>query len=309
MKNELVEALLENPAILNKYDESALMIFKGSTKSADEIVELLTKHGDDAVPLYYQYGDSIIDLILKHGDSAVDGIRKYGHDYLMLYNSYKDEFAQAYAKHGDDAVDAYLKYGDEAWKVLDSDPVTNPGDGTTTTDNKIFIEGVEVRNIDESIDTDLIKQIKDIRDVFTGKYKGGNFGYCKVYVDGLVKRDYYAHSGIKNYEQIADAQFAEYIKNISRQYSYEESIFKPMKVNSQNIVEGTDAWLRNVDTEHKMIEEISRKLGDNKLIEGKIILFTELPPCPSCSNVIEQFKKQYPNIDIIILHNNGEKLK
>ena len=31
-------------------------------------------------------------------------------------------------------------------------------------------------------------------------------------------------------------------------------------------------------------------------IKGNITLFTELPPCDSCSNIIEEFKRMFPNI-------------
>ncbi len=41
---------------------------------------------------------------------------------------------------------------------------------------------------------------------------------------------------------------------------------------------------------------------------GKIKLFTELPPYSSCSSVIAQFAKKYPNIIIEVIENGGTKL-
>lgn len=38
------------------------------------------------------------------------------------------------------------------------------------------------------------------------------------------------------------------------------------------------------------------------IASGKIILYTELAPCPSCQSVIEQFKQMYPNIDIEVIY-------
>ncbi|TQR39900.1 hypothetical protein C7Y47_01950 [Lysinibacillus sphaericus] len=38
-------------------------------------------------------------------------------------------------------------------------------------------------------------------------------------------------------------------------------------------------------------------------------LFTELDTCGSCSRVINAFSKEYPNIDIEIIHNNSQKIK
>ncbi|MFG6965439.1 deaminase domain-containing protein [Burkholderia pseudomallei] len=36
-----------------------------------------------------------------------------------------------------------------------------------------------------------------------------------------------------------------------------------------------------------------------------INLFTERPPCTSCSNVIQQFQNKYPNIKINVMDSNG----
>ena len=41
---------------------------------------------------------------------------------------------------------------------------------------------------------------------------------------------------------------------------------------------------------------------------GKIKLFTELPPCSSCSSVIALFTEKYPNIIIEVIENGGTKL-
>lgn len=82
----------------------------------------------------------------------------------------------------------------------------------------------------------------------------------------------------------------------------EMSPFKPEKVNSSNVVDGEGAWLRDVDTEYKILSDIQSKLGDNDSVSGKIKLFTELEPCPSCQSVIEQFKAMYPNIDIEVIY-------
>ncbi len=83
-----------------------------------------------------------------------------------------------------------------------------------------------------------------------------------------------------------------------------------MKVNSKNVIDNDpDGWLRNVDTEAKMLEDLARRLGDNNLAKGSTKLFTESPHCPSCSRVISLFNDRYPNIVVEVLHNNGVKLK
>ncbi|PGW15139.1 hypothetical protein COD90_16265, partial [Bacillus cereus] len=40
-----------------------------------------------------------------------------------------------------------------------------------------------------------------------------------------------------------------------------------------------------------------------------IKLFTELDTCDSCSRVIAEFAKKYKNIELEVIHNNGNRLK
>ncbi|WP_226294034.1 deaminase domain-containing protein [Aquimarina algicola] len=65
---------------------------------------------------------------------------------------------------------------------------------------------------------------------------------------------------------------------------------------------------RNIDTEYKILTEIATKLGNNNKAKGVVRLFTERPPCNSCSNVIDLFSKKYPLIDVEIIHNKGVML-
>lgn len=52
------------------------------------------------------------------------------------------------------------------------------------------------------------------------------------------------------------------------------------------------------------IEEINKdKLPDPSKTRGKVKLFTELDTCGSCSRIIDKFHKDYPNIDIEVIHN------
>ena len=82
----------------------------------------------------------------------------------------------------------------------------------------------------------------------------------------------------------------------------ESSPFKVSEVNSTNVINGEGAWLRDVDAEYKILSDIQSKLGNNYSASGKITLYTELEPCPSCQSVIKQFKKMYPNIDIEVIY-------
>lgn len=64
---------------------------------------------------------------------------------------------------------------------------------------------------------------------------------------------------------------------------------------------------RQVDTEYKILESFAQKNIGNTNVQGSINLFTERPPCSSCTNVIEkQFADLFPNMEVRVFHNNGE---
>ncbi|MBH8609389.1 deaminase domain-containing protein [Thermoactinomyces sp. CICC 10521] len=69
-----------------------------------------------------------------------------------------------------------------------------------------------------------------------------------------------------------------------------------------------DIFLRDSDTEYKILNDIAARLGDNTKATGEIKLFTELDTCASCSRVIAEFAKKYPNIKLDIVHNNGNRI-
>ena len=60
-----------------------------------------------------------------------------------------------------------------------------------------------------------------------------------------------------------------------------------------------DKFPRYNDTEVKILEDIASKIKDPNT-SGSIDLFTELPACQSCSNIILEFRKKYPNIKLNI---------
>jgi len=60
-----------------------------------------------------------------------------------------------------------------------------------------------------------------------------------------------------------------------------------------------DKFPRYNDTEVKILEDIASKIKDPN-ISGKIDLYTELPACQSCTNVILEFRNKFPNIELNI---------
>ncbi|MEQ3592991.1 deaminase domain-containing protein [Bacillus albus] len=68
-------------------------------------------------------------------------------------------------------------------------------------------------------------------------------------------------------------------------------------------------YMRDSDTEYKILNEIALKLGDDVNVTGKIKLFTVLDTCDSCSKVVAEFANKYKNIKLEVIRNNGERLK
>lgn len=58
----------------------------------------------------------------------------------------------------------------------------------------------------------------------------------------------------------------------------------------------------DTDAEYKVLSEIADTLEIiyNLEIEGCIYIYSELQPCESCNNIIEQFKEKFSNIEVKI---------
>ncbi|CAM2895347.1 deaminase domain-containing protein [Hathewaya histolytica] len=122
----------------------------------------------------------------------------------------------------------------------------------------------------------------------------GNFGCAQVTIEDITKNEYFAHSAIQ-------AEI-ESVKGTWISIKLDSTLLKAIKVDGNNVVGGAGAWLRDVDTEFKILSEIQNQLGTKYNTVDKIKFFTELECCPSCLDVIKQFFKLYPNIDIEIIY-------
>lgn len=60
-----------------------------------------------------------------------------------------------------------------------------------------------------------------------------------------------------------------------------------------------DKFPRYHDTEAKVLEDIASQIKDPN-ISGTIDLYSELPCCQSCSNIILEFRRNFPNIKLNI---------
>jgi hypothetical protein len=66
---------------------------------------------------------------------------------------------------------------------------------------------------------------------------------------------------------------------------------------------------REYDAEVKLLENFTQKYGSTPNIKGTLRLTSERPFCTSCSDVIEQFKQKFPNIQLDLTNGTETTLK
>jgi hypothetical protein len=82
----------------------------------------------------------------------------------------------------------------------------------------------------------------------------------------------------------------------------EPQIFKAIEVEGK----GGYSWLRNTDSEYKMLNKLAEDLGAVRggkypNINGEIKIVSELEYCNSCQGVIQQFNEMFPKIKLILV--------
>ncbi len=119
--------------------------------------------------------------------------------------------------------------------------------------------------------------------------KRGNMAMADVKIEG-IKSEFSAHSKI---DSMSDK--GANIADFSLKKSESERIFKTYEPATSKI--GGKPFDRFHDTEAKILEDIASQIKDPK-ISGTIDLYTELPACQSCTNIIFEFKRKFPNIKL-----------
>ncbi|AIQ56710.1 hypothetical protein PBOR_06980 [Paenibacillus borealis] len=108
----------------------------------------------------------------------------------------------------------------------------------------------------------------------------GNVAVADVNIPG-IKKEFQAHSQIHSSDSVGS--------NVG-DLSYS-------KVDKSLETYVDDQFPRFNDTEAKILEDIASQIKDPN-VKGQIDLFTELDACQSCSNLIMEFRRKFPNIQV-----------
>ena len=175
----------------------------------------------------------------------------------------------------------------EAYQYMESKVVKGTG--------KVY----PTRQIDSVTEAHIIDRVKELRGNLTSRYKkSGNFAVAEVDVSGISKSEFYAQSSINELKGNLEHK----VPDISLQPE------NPMFKATEAVGKEGESYLRNTDTEYKILNDIASRLGENTQATGKIKLFTELDTCDSCSKVIAEFAAKYKNIELEVIHNNGNRI-
>ncbi|RMR54455.1 hypothetical protein ALP83_200128 [Pseudomonas syringae pv. actinidiae] len=129
-----------------------------------------------------------------------------------------------------------------------------------------------------------------VSDVRTGLPREGNVAFAEVDVGALSSETMV----MKAYSQF-DARVEEFLPKPSGDLS--SWILKP-QVSTSKYVGTAEGYLRDMDTEFKILETLAQRLGPNSPASGRINLISEKMVCPSCTNIVTQFRERYPNIQL-----------
>ncbi|MES9765435.1 deaminase domain-containing protein, partial [Priestia megaterium] len=110
------------------------------------------------------------------------------------------------------------------------------------------------RQIDSVTEAHIIDRVKELRGNLTSRYKkSGNFAVAEVDVSGLSKSEFYAQSSINELKGNLEHK----VPDISLQPE------NPMFKATEAVGKEGESYLRNTDTEYKILNDIASRLGEN----------------------------------------------
>lgn len=139
---------------------------------------------------------------------------------------------------------------------------------------------------DPEIRQSLLTQTGELRALLPIELQSkGNLAIAEIDVPGLPKN-------MRAFSQYQNGEFG-FVPRPTGQ-----TIFEPLEIGKGGVVNGKNAFLRDVDGEFKILENAARMLGNNPTVTGRINLFTELRSCTSCASTVMQFRQRYPDIQL-----------
>ena len=133
--------------------------------------------------------------------------------------------------------------------------------------------------------------------------KYGNMGYMHILIEGNngSQQEVFAHSAINEKNKKGD--LGDYIIK-----KPENPIFKAKyadTIRTYEEIESDKIYLRDSDTEYKLLN-YATTIIPNRDSTGTITLFSEKYTCPSCSDIIMEFRDQYKNMTLDVITDKGK---
>jgi len=146
------------------------------------------------------------------------------------------------------------------------------------------------REVEKIINSDEYKNLSNTQkkkiDRKVKKMSTANVAVAEVSILG-IKKEFQAHSQIHSSDSLGS--------NVG-DFSYSKT---------DRLLETyvDDEFPRFNDTEAKILEDIASQIKDPNT-KGRIDLFTDLDACQSCTNLIMEFRRKYPNIELNVYSEN-----
>ncbi|WP_247664207.1 deaminase domain-containing protein [Ideonella alba] len=122
---------------------------------------------------------------------------------------------------------------------------------------------------------------------------GGNVGIAEVNVPAYSSET----TVLKAYSGI-DSEVGEMVDWLAKPPGDASTWTLQPRVATAKYLDTPEGYLRNADTEFKILENVSQRLQGVDSPAGTINLYSEKLVCPSCSDVVNQFRTMYPNVQL-----------
>ena len=270
-------------------DDYGTVAYNNAVKNSDDLFDAYqagSRLAKDGVP------DDLVKGIIGYGDTFANK----AHSVI----SYSDDFVDlaTYSEKNSDEVAKTL------WLITEHRPDADPAQ-LAPLYNTAFKNKTRALNVvDNAADAVIETKVKNFRNMLGDLKREGNVGYAQINIEN-VSPEIYGFSGFENIDDALSSGAKIDETSIKVAWLPENSSFIAYDAPNNK----GDTFLRTPDSEYKILSCLDNLLDGNTSATGKIVLFTELECCDSCTDVIIQFCEKYPNIDVEIVHNNNRRIK